>query len=299
MIAQGEDENLYFANTTGLLEYNGENWNLYPVPNKTIVRSIKVVEDRIYTGAYMEVGYWERDKYGLLKYTSLVSKFPGRISDGEQFWDIEFLDDLIIFRSFAGIYFYHPEQDSITKLENPLGKPISGIFKFENELYFQLVDAGLFKFSSGEPKLVIPFNEIKDRAVVHLYRKDEQLRIISGRSEFLIWDGTNLVNENQDFNNELGYPNILDVLNLDSGEIILGTVGKGLVYLNESGEILNVFNQENILMNNTVLDLFLDNSGNIWAGLDYGISHINLKSSFLSFQDNRGGDRIGLCFLRK
>lgn len=288
MIAQGEDENLYFANTTGLLEYNGENWNLYPVPNKTIVRSIKVVEDRIYTGAYMEVGYWERDKYGLLKYTSLVSKFPGRISDGEQFWDIEFLDDLIIFRSFAGIYFYHPEQDSITKLENPLGKPISGIFKFENELYFQLVDAGLFKFSSGEPKLVIPFNEIKDRAVVHLYRKDEQLRIISGRSEFLIWDGTNLVNENQDFNNELGYPNILDVLNLDSGEIILGTVGKGLVYLNESGEILNVFNQENILMNNTVLDLFLDNSGNIWAGLDYGISHINLKSSFLSFQDNRG-----------
>ena len=88
MIAQGEDENLYFANTTGLLEYNGENWNLYPVPNKTIVRSIKVVEDRIYTGAYMEVGYWERDKYGLLKYTSLVSKFPGRISDGEQFWEI-------------------------------------------------------------------------------------------------------------------------------------------------------------------------------------------------------------------
>lgn len=41
-------------------------------------------------------------------------------------------------------------------------------------------------------------------------------------------------------------------------------------------------------MNNTVLDLFLDDSGNIWAGLDYGISNIDLKSSFRSFQDNRG-----------
>ncbi|HER41100.1 MAG TPA: hypothetical protein ENO10_07760, partial [Salinimicrobium catena] len=57
MISQGEDKKIYVANGLGLLEYTGTSWNLYPVPNKTIVRSVKVVEDKIFTGAYMELGY--------------------------------------------------------------------------------------------------------------------------------------------------------------------------------------------------------------------------------------------------
>jgi len=288
MIDQDNNKNLYFANSTGLLEYNGENWDLYPVPNNTIVRSLKVVGERIYTGAYMEAGYWERNDFGKLEYTSLVPKFSGSISDGEQFWDIEFLDDLVIFRSFGGIYFYDQHQDVITKMKNPLGKPISGIFKLENELYFQLVGAGLFKFINGNPERVIAFEELGDKAIMHLYRKEQDLRIISGTSEFFIWNGTNLINEEQQFNTEFGNPNILDAVDLENGGIVLGTVGKGIVQLDSEGAIVNIFNQENILMNNTVLDLFLDDTGNIWAGLDYGISNIDLKSSFLSFQDNRG-----------
>ena len=288
MIDQDHNKNLYFANSTGLLEYNGESWEIYPVPNKTIVRSLKVVGERIFTGAYMEAGYWERNDFGELQYTSLGPKFSGTISDGEQFWDIEFLDDLIIFRSFGGIYFYDQDQDVITKMENPLGKPISGIFKFENELYFQLVGEGLFKFSSGNPEIIIPFEKLGETAIMHLYRKNGDLRIISGNSEFLVWDGTNLVHEYQQFNSKLGNPNILDAVDLQDGGIVLGTVGKGIVRLDAEGAIVNIFDQENILMNNTVLDLFLDDTGNIWAGLDYGISNIDLNSSFLSFQDNRG-----------
>ncbi|SDS30520.1 triple tyrosine motif-containing protein [Gramella sp. MAR_2010_147] len=288
MIAQDEDKNFYFANSTGLLEYNGENWNLYPVPNNTIVRSLKVVGDRIYTGAYMEAGYWERDDFGKLKYTSLVPKFSNTINDGEQFWDIEFLDDLVIFRSFAGIYFFNPLQDELTKMENPLGKPVSGIFKLDNELYFQLVGAGLFKFSNGIPEAIIPFDQIGERAIMHLYKKDKELGVISGRSEFFTWNGTRLIKEDQQFNRELGNPNILDVVDLENGGIVMGTVGKGVVQLDANGAIVNIFNQENILMNNTVLDLFLDDSGKVWAGLDYGISSIDLNSTFRSFQDNRG-----------
>ncbi|CAL68401.1 two-component system sensor histidine kinase/response regulator hybrid [Christiangramia forsetii KT0803] len=288
MIAQAENQNLYFANSTGLLEYNGESWNLYPVPNNTVVRSLKVVGNRIYIGAYMEAGYWEKDEYGRLQYTSLVPKFSSTISDGEQFWDIEFLDDLIIFRSFGGIYFYDPKQDLITKMDNPLGKPVSGIFKLENELYFQLVGAGLFKVRNGNPELFIPIEDVGEKAVMHLYKKEQNFAIITGKSEFFIWNGNHLIKENQEFNTELGNPNILDAIDLENGGVVLGTVGKGVVQLDANGGIVNIFNQENILMNNTVLDLYMDDSGIIWAGLDYGISSIDLKSTFLSFQDNRG-----------
>ena len=288
MIAQAENKDLYFANSTGLLEFNGEKWNLYPVPNKTIVRSIKVVRDRIYTGAYMEAGYWERDAFGRLNYTSLVPRFSGLIRDGEQFWDIEFLDDLVIFRSFGGIYLFDEVKNTVKKMPNPQGKPVSGIYKLEDNIYYQLVEEGLFQIMNGSGKRIIPGEVLGDRAVMHLYLKNDRLALVSGKTEFFEWQSGELKQVQKPVNRELGYPNILDVVDLPDGGMVLGTVGKGIIEIDTEGKIVNSFDQQNVLMNNTVLDLFLDESGNIWAGLDYGISSIELDSNFRSFQDNRG-----------
>ena len=74
MISQDKDQFLCFANNEGLLEFNGSNWTLYPSPNETIIRSVKVVGDKIYTGCYMEFGYWKRQANGFLKYTSFSIK---------------------------------------------------------------------------------------------------------------------------------------------------------------------------------------------------------------------------------
>jgi len=263
MIAQGENKNLYFANSTGLLEYNGENWNLYPVPNNTIVRSLKVVGERIYTGAYMEAGYWEKDEYGTLNYTSLVSLFNEGIADGEQFWDIEYLDDLVIFRSFGGIYFYDPNENEINKMQNLLGKPVSGIFKVDNELFYQLVGEGLYKINNGAPQAVIPYDQLGDSTIMHLFYSEGELSVISGKSEFFNWNGQTLEKINKPVNDVLGNPNILDAINLPNGDIVLGTVGEGVVEIDSEGNIVNIFNQENVLLNNTVLDLFIDKEDNL------------------------------------
>ncbi len=294
MIARSDNKYFYFANSTGLLEYNGENWNLYPVPNKTIVRSVKVIKDRIYTGAYMEAGYWERDNFGKLNYTSLVPKFQGNINDGEQFWQIVSLNGIVIFRSFAGIYFYNPENDTLRKMDNPYGNPISGIFRFNNLIYFQLVEEGLFQIKNGKSELVIPASELKERAVMHLFTKDGALGFVSGTAEFFKWNGKDLMQLYTGTSSQMKNPNVLAGVNLQGDGMILGTVGQGLYHINAEGKIVNTFNQENILLNNTVLDLFLDESGNIWAGLDYGISMIDLNSRFLSFQDKKG--KIGSVY---
>ena len=74
MISQDVNHFLFFANNEGLLEFNGSSWTLYPSPNETIIRSVKVINDKIYTGCYMEFGYWTKQKNGLLKYSSLSKK---------------------------------------------------------------------------------------------------------------------------------------------------------------------------------------------------------------------------------
>ena len=44
-IKQDNNGIIYFANNEGLLSFDGKYWNLYPLPNKTIVRSIEIGTD--------------------------------------------------------------------------------------------------------------------------------------------------------------------------------------------------------------------------------------------------------------
>jgi ligand-binding sensor domain-containing protein len=54
MISQDQNHYIFFANNEGLLEYNGSN-SMYQSPNETIIRSVKVVENKIYGMLY---GVW-------------------------------------------------------------------------------------------------------------------------------------------------------------------------------------------------------------------------------------------------
>ena len=63
-ISQEDNKFIYVANNNGLLEFNGAKWTLYPSPNKAILRSTLAIEGRIYTGSYMDFGYWQRNEQG-------------------------------------------------------------------------------------------------------------------------------------------------------------------------------------------------------------------------------------------
>ncbi|WP_152538435.1 ligand-binding sensor domain-containing protein [Aquimarina macrocephali] len=112
---------VYVANNKGLLRYNGQSWQLFELPNKTIVRSVLCVRNRIYTGSYEEFGFWEKDIFGNYKYTSLVPSFDvNHQFKNEQFWKIIEYKDRIIFESFAGgVYIYDGNQ--IQYVEDSLG----------------------------------------------------------------------------------------------------------------------------------------------------------------------------------
>ena len=47
-IAQTSNKYIYVANNAGLLEFDGAKWNLFEVPDQSIVRTVKVVNNKIY-----------------------------------------------------------------------------------------------------------------------------------------------------------------------------------------------------------------------------------------------------------
>ena len=110
--AVGQDERgvMYIGNDGGLLESDGMEWNLYPMPGVPIVRALAVESHNIiYAGGTDELGVWERDKSGRLHYTSLVHLLPERRPDNESFWRVHIDGNYVYFQSFSNIYVYRQE----------------------------------------------------------------------------------------------------------------------------------------------------------------------------------------------
>src|SRR5674476_1407001 len=118
-IAEDAEGIIYFANNKGLLEFDGISWKLYPSPNGNIIRCVAVDKNnRIYTSGYRELGYWERNKAGSLKYVSLTPLADKYFIPNVEFWNIIPVGNKVYFHSFMQIlvwrrtvlfqYNYHP-----------------------------------------------------------------------------------------------------------------------------------------------------------------------------------------------
>src|SRR5471030_432907 len=60
-IKQGENGVMYFANNEGLISFDGNYWKIYPLPNRTILRSMAMGNNKIYVGGQGEIGYFIPD----------------------------------------------------------------------------------------------------------------------------------------------------------------------------------------------------------------------------------------------
>ncbi len=152
MISQDNHRFMYFANNEGLLEFNGSKWILNPSPNETIIRSVNCINDRIYTGAFMEFGFWKRALNGQLVYTSLSNSIKDKINDDEQFWGIFPFDNWILFQSLEKIYAYNTKTKSFTIVDPK--STILKAFKTSNGIYFQTAK-GLYEIDQGKSKLFL------------------------------------------------------------------------------------------------------------------------------------------------
>tara|TARA_R110002072_G_scaffold151503_9_gene300978 strand:+ start:4003 stop:6822 length:2820 start_codon:yes stop_codon:yes gene_type:complete len=284
-ISQGENKHIYVANNKGLLEFNGDSWSLYPSPNESIIRSVFVYEEKIYTGCYREFGFWERQETGTLKYTSLSKDLENEMVEDEQFWTILNYSNFLLFQSLNSIYIYNIQDGDIQKIVSEEG--ITKMFQVENDIYLSKPKTGIYKLSNGQTQLVSDHTIFKENLIVNLYKINNTLLVQTNSSGiYTLEENPELWgNENADFLKSL---NVYNSLQTNSGDIILGTISQGMVYLNKQGQTEFQITKNQSLSNNTVLSIFEDDTGNIWLGLDNGIDCINLKSSVRIFNDDSG-----------
>lgn len=285
-ISQSNDKLIYIANNKGLLEFNGASWSLYDSPNESIMRSVNVVGDRIYTGCFMEFGYWKKNSTGCLDYTSLSKKIGFSLIEDEEFWNIIALGDLVVFQSLKRIYVYNIKEDTANVIDSDM--TITKIFNVGETIYFQRLGLGVFKIEYGKDYLVIADDIVKNDEVINVFEDGQDLLILTQNEGFFRFANNSLVKTNFTSNELLSKVSFYDGVQLKNKDFVLGTIANGVICLNQNGDFKFQINQNIGLANNTVLSLFEDIENNIWFGLDNGISYLNTDGPYKVYNDSRG-----------
>ncbi|SHI70822.1 helix-turn-helix and ligand-binding sensor domain-containing protein [Pseudozobellia thermophila] len=289
-ISQAPSKALFVANHMSLLEFDGSTWQKYQLPEPSIIRSVKVVGDRIYTGSYKQFGYWEKENTGRLSYTSLSDQLTMPMAEDEEFWEILALDGSILFQSLDRIYIYDLEENGIKVIEAETQKAKLSVVN--NQVYFQIAKKGLFTIEAGQPVMVSDAPEFVSNTLVGIYDHGGELMVINDKGRFYLYDFDRL----SPWPTEMDGSNIklYESRQLKDSSFVLGSIGTGFYHLSPSGNLIQNVNQARGLNNNTVLSIFEDLDGNLWLGLDNGISVVNLHSPINEYIDQLGN--LGLVY---
>lgn len=283
MLSQSEQQFIYAANNKGLLEYNGMQWTLFPSPNETIVRAVKVAGDKIYTGCYQEFGVWSPNEFGGLEYQSLSQAVSEQIIADEHFWNIMFHEGQLIFQSLDQLFIYKPDSGDIQVFS-----PVNGvdkIFEVRQDLIFSDPQAMLYRLEGG--KAVPLLEEVLPSRIIYLWDAETGIGVVTDKHGRWIIEPDGTARNLQD-DPHLRNTRVYSALRLKNGDLALGTISNGIFILDASGQLRHQIIQTDGLTNNTVLSLYEDASSNLWAGTDNGISCVNLSSPFREYTDQNG-----------
>ena len=294
MITQAEDNSIVIANSSGILHYNRD-WNFYPSSKNTIVRSVKSLGKKIYSGTFEDFGYWLRSSTGYYNYTSLPDILNLDVLEDEEFWDIHEISNWIVFQSLSRLIFLDKNSNEY-RIISP-GGVISNSFEINKNIYFHMPMQGIFTVIAGK---VVPFSTNKffrDNIVIDFFKIGSDFIVLTEDDGFYKIDqNSNVIKWNTDLDNMDDvkiYSSFLSSDNL----ILLGTIGKGYLKLDSNGKLIQNLDKSNGLINNTILSIFEDKNSNIWLALDNGLSVINEKSPFTIFNDFDG--KLGTVYAYK
>ncbi len=274
-ISQDELGLIYIANNDGMLVYDGSEWTTYRLPDKTLTRSLAISNNRIYIGGQNEFGYFKNELEGGYVFTSQAELFDEKYRDFEDVWDMHATENVICFRSSSRIYYIIDGKASVFDKDK-----VKFLTLFEDTFYAQTTDGKLLQFANGI------WTELVINGVTHLDIKgisslsDGSLFILSQFKGAFTYTNGSLVPWDNPYNKTIIEARGQQVTKINDDVIAIGTATSGILIMHRDGFILSMIGIEEGLISNKIQALFVDNSLNLWVGMNKGISLVYTNSPF-------------------
>lgn len=265
---------LYFANDEGVLRFDGARWKLFPLPNRSLVRSMQFGPDgQLYVGGQDEVGYFKPGPDGSLQFQSLKPLLPAANRSFADVWEIFFLGNDLFFQTTSAVYHISGNKVNIYTDEN---WRFLGVI--QGQLIAQSKKRGFLEFRAGQwqpwlaaAELPLP-PDFTITAYIELGKDSALLTSFKhgiyryGQNKLTPWQNPAL--------NTIAQQNISSVSRVNEQQIAFGTSLNGCYIIDKSGKLIQHFSRKEGLQDNSILTIFLDSRQNLWFGSHSGIDFI-------------------------
>ena len=281
---------LYFANTEGVLQFDGKTWRTIEVPNVAFVRALDIDKNgTIFIGAINELGKLESDSTGKLEFVSLTNLLDSADRNFGEIWKIESTPQGTFFSTDKYIFSYKEGKIKKWKTE---GQYFYLVYYVNNQVYVLDKGIGLKKLENDELKLISNDELIENFGIYFMlpYPKTGKNEILVGKnfSSFLIYNPQS--NQFREFKTDLLPEEISSIYNGiigKDGNYYISTLRYGIICINQEGKKLFQYRQ-NDGITDKVYGAELDNQNNLWLALAKGIAKIEIGSPFTQYGENKG-----------
>ncbi|WP_348799331.1 helix-turn-helix and ligand-binding sensor domain-containing protein [Flavobacterium adhaerens] len=280
-IDQDKNGNIYFGNNDGLLQFDGTTWNKYKAKNSDAIKCLKVdPSGKIYVGCYNEFGYFKTNSKGKFQYFSISNSLLKKTSNTIDFiWKIHLYKDEVIFQSFDNIYIY--KNNKIKIINAP--KKFQFSFQTNSKLYFQDIASGILEYRNGKLIYLNGTNVLNHSEIWGMVEIEKNKILVATLDRGLFITTNNQTHTwDTEANTFIKKNGSLGCVFYKNKYIVINSVLDGIIVCDLKGNILQHIDRSKGLQNNTVLTSFIDNSNNLWLGLDNGIAYVN-ENSFLTY----------------
>ncbi|MCK4661510.1 MAG: PAS domain S-box protein [Bacteroidales bacterium] len=289
-IIQDNQGIMYFANSEGVLQFDGVQWRIIDVMNKKGIRCINIdTNGVIYVCVPNNFGYLINNNKGKLLYKSLSEQLDEK--NIGTVWKVIITKESVYF--IAGrnkIYKYH--KNKLTKIYIDTSFTRFRCFLIDDAIYAADISHTMGKIINDSlTKINFKENNLEDIVYTMLPLEKDKILIGTRSHGLYIWkknDKNLMIKFNIKTDNFFENNQIYSGIKLKNKNIILASLQKGIIILNPKGEIINKINKNDGLLTNTIYDLFEDKNNNIWLACEKGISRIELNSPITCFNEING-----------
>jgi signal transduction histidine kinase len=296
-ITQDKRGVLYFANTNGILEYDGSTWRLIKIANNSTVRSLATSEKgTVYAGAFGELGYLAPNAIGALQFHSLINLVDKKHTDFKEVWDVYcfsdtifFLSDYYLFRYLNGKFDYWESKNKSFYLSFPLN----------NRLLVHEIGVGLMMLDGNDSlKLIEKGAFFANKRIHNIFPIEQGLLICTRANGLFIYDQSGkevtikslstISKKGKTLNEYFLKNSYYHGVKIHSNQLALGPVNGPVLIVNKDWDIVDVVNQETMGVKSQTFFLHYQNNGSLWLGLDMGICQVDVLSPLRYWDDTRG-----------
>jgi len=263
-----EDGSIVAANGNGLIMYNGKEWKSYPLPNRSLARSLCLDGDKVYVGGQDEVGYFDLSE-GNPQFRSLRNQIDPQHLPIEDVWNIQVFGERVYFLSKNTIYIIDGQESSVIHT----GNPIHSLIATDSKLYFVDMVKGVCMISNTDYSPAENLTELPGGSISALCSLGEDVAAITFGNQIYISNGKTyhlFVNNIQPYFDR----NIVQTMQKSSDAIAIGTRYGGVAVMNLDGSLRYTVTKKDGLQNDAINKLAFDTHQNLWIASANGIDNV-------------------------